>query len=75
MNNIICSSSKTALKVIGINESTIDNLYLSNSYIKAQNTYTLKKCGKVYCKNVTFDVNGQEEFIENASLNLDQEQQ
>ena len=46
-------------------------IYIKDSYINSLNTYTLKKCGKVHCENVTFNINGKEEFIENKDLSLD----
>ncbi|MBS1477036.1 MAG: glycoside hydrolase family 28 protein [Acholeplasmatales bacterium] len=71
INNVYCSGSKTALKVIGINEKTIDRIFISNSYINASNSYTLKKCGQIHCDNVTFNINGKKEFVENNDLSLD----
>lgn len=71
INNVYCASSKTALKVVGINDKTIDNIYIKDSYITSLNNYTLKKCGKVHCENVTFNINGKEEFVENKDLPLD----
>ena len=71
INNINCSNAKTALKVVGINEQTIDRIFISNSYISASNTYTLKKCGKIHCTNVVFNINGVEQIVQNDDLPLD----
>lgn len=73
IDNIYCNSSKCALKVVGINEDTIKDIYISNSYIKSLNTYTLKKCSNIYCKSTTFNINGNIEYIEDQKLELDKE--
>lgn len=50
INNVYCSSSKTALKVVGINDKTIDKIYIKDSYINSLNTYTLKNVVKFIVK-------------------------
>lgn len=70
INNVYCSASKCALKVVGINPETINRIFISNSYINASSSYTLKNCGQIHCDNVTFNINGNE-FVENRDLPLD----
>lgn len=76
MKNIVCSSSNTVLKVLGINPDSINdysirNLFLEDSYIKGNKDYSVKWAKNIFLKNTTLDVNGIKTYYENQDLALE----
>ncbi len=76
MKNINCSNSHTVLKVLGINPTeindfSIQDIRLVDSYINGENNYSVKWAKGIKLENTTLNVNGIETYFKNVDLTID----
>ena len=68
IDNIKCNNSKVALKVDGLKELPIHDIYIKNSQINAKKGLDLKMCKNIVLSNTTIKIANKEEYCENEKF-------
>lgn len=68
LDRIRVGSAREAIKIVGINEDTIKDITIRDSWINATHDISLKKCSNIRAINTTFNINGDETHYEDGLL-------
>ena len=68
LDNILCSESKLALKVEGLKEKPIHDIYISNSFIVSDSDFKISLAENIFLKNTKIKTNNEIKYYDNVKL-------
>ena len=69
MENIICDHAKTAIKINGLKELPIHDIYFNNIFVSAEKGLNLSLCKNISLKNTTISLPDGNKYYENETFN------
>lgn len=68
LDNILCSESKLALKVEGLKEKPIHDIYISNSFIVSDSDFKINLAKNIFLKNTKIKTNNEIKYYDSVKL-------